>query len=291
MSKNLPAMRSVLKSIFFTIKNFGTLLKISLVWLIICAVFNVLLELLDVGEYLAQLRSLDLLSPQILDYNGSANQNADVQDLLDKIQYELEIKRAILGGLIPIHQWGNYLIQALAFSSFAIIWVRVYLLAEKPPYFRFGKFELRFFLYFLGFCAVFVALFLAVWFVFVDKQATDTGLGFIAILIGFVMLLLASRFLLVFPGVAVGDKRMNPLSSWHYTKNNSLDMYGGVLLVAFATIPLQIIKALFGSSGYSIYVNAPIQLFLSLIFLAMLMSFLSIAYQFFVPRPQAGDLV
>lgn len=291
MSKNLPVVQTIWQSVKFTFGNFGSLAKASLVWLVISALFNLMFEFLGVGEYLSKLNNLDMLNTRNAQYkDASVTTLAATQEVLTQLKFELELIRETLGGYIDFHSWGNLLINAVAYCSISVMWVRANLLAEKPPYIRFGSLEIKFLLYFLAFVAALFAIFMSVWFVVIGQETSNSSLGFIAVLVGFALILVASRFFLVFPGVAVGDKRMNPFSSWGYSKNNGWDMYGGTLLTAIVCIPTLVIKALVRDAGYAIYINEPIQLFLSILCISLMILYLSMAYKFLVPRPQDGDL-
>lgn len=290
MIKNLPVFKTIFQTVNFTLRNFIPLLRASAVWLVICIALNVLFEFLGLGEYFEKLSSFELLNAEMSKYNGVANAPTTAQEILNQLKFEIETLRVSLDGVLAAHKWGNRLLFILAFSSLSVAWVRLHLLDEKPESFRFGGFEARFLGYLLAYAAACVAVFDLIWYVFVDKGITTAGLVLLSILIVFGMVFVISRFLLVFPGVAVGDKRMNPLSSWKFTTRNSWDMYGGIWLVSLLSLLLFIAGGLLGASGSAIYISIPVQLLLFIISMSLYLGFLAKAYQYFVPRPEAGDL-
>lgn len=276
--KNLPAMQTVLKAISYVARHIMVLLKASVVWLAIYAFFTLFTYFSGVGDYLE-------LDNQIAYLNSLTKPDVDA---LDSLTIQFEEQQRALGSLVTLDELIGGLIQFLAYVSVSVAWFRFYLLAEKPPRIRFGAVELKFSLYMAAYAAA-IALYIGlIYRIFDSISAAMLG---IAVILGTLLFLMVSaRLLMVLPGVAVGDKRMNPKFAWRLTKKNSLDIYGGILLIILAWIPIVILKAIFDDLGLPIFIGWPVQLGLNIIWLALLVSFTSVCYQYFVPRPEAGDL-
>ncbi|MGL1919586.1 MAG: hypothetical protein OCD03_01025 [Hyphomicrobiales bacterium] len=276
--KNLPAIKSVLKAIAYVAKNLKLLFRASVAWVAIYAVFNLISYLLGVAEYAEMADKVN----QFASFDKSSAAELNVLTL------ELEEKGRALGSLVPIADIADKLIQFMAYVAVAVSWSRAYLLAEKPPFMRFGAIEVRFSLY-LG--ALVAGIGFYTWLVARIFNDVSAAMVAISVLIGlFILLMIVARMLMLLPGVAVGDRRMTPSYAWQVTKKNSADIYGGIILLSLAWMPIIIPKAIFSVIEWPMFIGSPVQLWLNMLWLSLFVAYTAICYQYFVPRPKAGDL-
>lgn len=109
-------------------------------------------------------------------------------------------------------------------------------------------------------------------------------------LLAVAMFIAFGRFSLIFPGIAVRDRRMGFKTSWQATAGNSWRILGGTILCIIPGIVISLITSLLASVSLPLVIYMPIIMVLQLLAGAFLLSFMSICYQFLVPSPDEGDL-
>lgn len=284
MKKDLRVFQTVKTSIGYTIGHWKFLIRIIAPWLSLYALFALLFQMLGMVDY------LNLSTELNATIETAKTASVSMDDVIEQLGFETEAIANQLGAWVSVYYILDPILHIVIFSRIAIVWHRAYLLGEMQPKIRFGAVEFRFILYFVGFVTLlFIALSIAGG-ISMGFAESSTKWGFVIIISGLILFVIAARFLMVFPGIAVGDKRMNYRKSWQITKGNGGDLYGGLLLIACVCIPIFVIKALISHLGITAIIAWPLQLFMRLICLALLQVFLSISYQFFMPPPQAGNL-
>lgn len=278
MVKDLLVFKTVKASVVYTFLHWKLLLIAALPWLAIYALFTMFFQLLGVVEYLELSKAL------------KAAVKLGDDDLISQLNFKIEPLKTILGSWLLAYNVSEKILYVVTFSGVAVMWFRNYFLAETSPKMRFGIIELRVILYFGTFMIILsiVMLIVGIYARGITQNNAIFGMNFI--ITGFILLFIAARFLLMFPSIAVGDKRMNLKMSWRITKGNGWPLYGGVLLLIIICVPIFILKYFLNGLGLFAAIEWPLHLFLWLVCLVLFLSFLSNVYQFFVPSPNMGDL-
>lgn len=282
--KNLPVFQSVKNSLGYSFKHWKFLLVTIAPWLGLYVLFSLFFQMLGIVEY------LDLTAELNATAELGEMSNRNVEELIVQLSFERDGLTSQLASWIQIYYAVDIFLHIMIFSRVAIVWHRAYLLGEMQPKISFGADEIYFILYFAGLTVMLFGFSIAAGGVIVGFDVSRVKFGLVIIISCLVLFSFATRFLMIFPGVAVGDKRMNPKTSWQITQGNGLDLYGGLLLIMLVSIPIFILKIYIAGLGLTTFVEWPLQLFLWSVCVVFLQVFLSISYRFFMPTPQSGDL-
>lgn len=282
--QQLPVMESVKDAIGYTMSNITLLVKASMFWVAIYTILVGLFSFMDGDVYL-----------QIIDIYAE-------NPFSDNLDQPYEPLTLMFDQLAAFGQFTNFLyvgmmvLGIVAYYSIAIAWHRACLLDEVPPLVRLGKLEFKYFGYTILLGVGLYAIFVIIGLVVGVALAVVSGDGPIASLypvIGLmsVLLFLAfGRFSLLFPGIAVRDRRMSFKTSWAATKGNSWRILGGTILCIIPALVISLIASLLSAVSLPLVISLPIIMILQLLSGAFLLSFMSICYQFLVPSPDEGDL-
>ena len=282
--QQLPVMESVKDAIGYTMSNITLLVKASIYWV---AIYTVLVGIFDFSGGDAYLQLIDDF------FENAAPTNAEEQYAAFMLFIE---QLSDMGALVNWVYLVMIVVGILAYYSIAIAWHRACLLDEVPPLVRLGKLEFKYFGYSILLAVVLYVIFVAIGAVIgvaLAMLSTDASLAAIYPVIGMLTILLFlafGRFTLVFPGIAVRDRRMSFRTSWAATQGNSWRILGGTILCILPALVISLIASLISAVSLPLVISLPIMMILQLLSGAFLLSFMSICYQFLVPSPDEGDL-
>lgn len=283
----LPVFESVKDALGYTMSNITLLVKASMFWV---AIYTILVGIFDFVDGQAYLQAIA---------NFAEAPTADASDPLRPL-WDLMDNLGAFGAVTNWLYFAMMVLGVIAYYSIAIAWHRACLLDEVPPLARLGALEFKYFGYTI--LLVFVLSLLSFIISFVvslgislladgsSGQNTELGVFILIIGISFGSFLLFGRFSLVFPGIAVRDRRMNFRTSWAATVNNTWRILGGTILCVIPSLVITLIISLLASLSLPLVIILPISMVLQLLSGAFLLSFMSICYQFLVPSPDEGDL-
>ncbi|MCJ8324379.1 MAG: hypothetical protein HRU29_07055 [Rhizobiales bacterium] len=276
----LPVMESVKDAIGYTLSNISLLVKAAMIWVALYTVMVGAFGFMGGDAYMQAIANF--MQSAALEPAEQAGQFAKFYDILAAF--------GTLGNSLFLAMW---VVTLLAYYSIAISWHRACLLDEIPPLARFGLLELKY----IGYTVLLVLLiliFIGLPYIVLAAIAINSEIGIlpVAMPIGLFIFsfLLLGRLSLVFPGIAVRDRRMSFRTSWQATKGNSWRILGGTMLCIMPALVISIVETLLGSLSLPLVILMPVQMILQLLSGAFLLSFMSICYQFLVPSPDAGDL-
>ncbi len=298
--KSLPVFQTVGDAIKYTIRNIGLMVQLVWFWALLIIVLAVAVSAFG-GGYAPRFIFLGDRDPSF------------VWDSFD------------ITAFIAI-----FVLYLIATCSVIVGWHRSLLLDERPGglHASFGGREIHYILRMLMMSVlvalVVVALVAPLFALSAILQATVGGtsplskaLPTVGAILGAIgVFLLSVRFMLIFPGAAVGDRRVTLRTSFSLTKGNSWRLLGGLILIGLiqAAISLLllivVIVVLFLTSGqgfteWADAVSQPeqnggiglqqlllssVQFLFSLLFMFCSVSYVSYCYWFFVPPPEQGDL-
>ncbi|MBL1420449.1 MAG: hypothetical protein COC24_008065 [Alphaproteobacteria bacterium] len=282
--QQLPVIESVKDAIGYTMSNITLLVKASMFWVAIYTVFVGIFSFLG-GEAYLQIIS------NFFENTAGANPEAQYAAFIDFIE-----QLSAMGSLVNWLYLVMILVGIVAYYSIAIAWHRACLLDEVPPLVRLGTLEFKYFGYTILLGLVLYIIFVVIGVVIGFILAMLSGDGSVAAIypvIGVMSILLFlafGRFTLVFPGIAVRDRRMGFRTSWAATKDNSWRILGGTILCILPALVISLIASLISAVSLPLVISLPIIMILQLLSGAFLLSFMSICYQFLVPSPDEGDL-
>lgn len=285
----LPVIATVKDSVGYTLSNISLLLRASLVWVLIYVFLVSIFSFLGGDEYLEVFREF-----------GASPTLATSQDPSEAF-VELFAKLSAVGEYTGFAYAALLIFGMFAYYGFAISWHRACLLDEQPPLIRAGKLEFKYL--FMSFLLIIILYILFVILGIIAGLIMGTIFGALGganlagyaamaslIIVGIGLLLVFSRTNLVFPGIAVQDKRMNLGTSLKLTKGNSWEIFAGNFLCFIPALLAALVYNLIDSIGLPIIISMPIMMVLNFVSVAFALSFMSMCYQFFVPSPDAGDL-
>ncbi|PCI87209.1 MAG: hypothetical protein COB24_07330 [Hyphomicrobiales bacterium] len=282
--QQLPVIESVKDAIGYTMSNITLLVKASMFWVAIYTVFVGIFSFLG-GEAYLQIIS------NFFENTASANPEAQYAAFISFIE-----QLSAMGSLVNWLHLVMILVGIVAYYSIAIAWHRACLLDEVPPLVRLGKLEFKYFGYtiLLGLVLyiIFVVIGLVIGFILamLSNDAAATSIYPVIGLLSILLFLAFGRFTLVFPGIAVRDRRMSFRTSWAATKGNSWRILGGTIMCILPALVISLIASLISAVSLPLVISLPIIMILQLLSGAFLLSFMSICYQFLVPSPDEGDL-
>lgn len=280
----LPVIESVKDAIGYTMSNITLLVKASMFWV---ALYTILVAGFSFMGGDAFMQTIANFAANPVNENA-ADPLEGIMTLMDNL--------GSFGTTTNLLYLGMMLIGVVAYYSIAIAWHRACLLDEVPPLVRLGKLEFRYFGYTLllgvGLYALFLLIGFLISFLIASFGSGDVlGITYLILaLMSVIMFLAFGRFSLVFPGIAVRDRRMGFKTSWQATKDNSWRILGGFLLCVLPSFVISLIGSLLTSISLPLVIYMPIIMVLQLLSGAFLLSFMSICYQFLVPSPDEGDL-
>lgn len=279
---SLPVVSTIRSALSFSYVNIGLLAKISAVWLGLFALFTLFFQLLGIDIY------LELVDAVAYVTENPRAARAEGYESLEVLTAKLAIKSDELGIIVEIHYVLDKILRVILYSSVTVAFLRVYLIDEKPPRIRLGKIETRLIKYLTLYIAVLVGIDLAVYYYYDVENMENFRAGLFAVIGPAILLFMLVRFLMVFPGISLGDATMSLKKSWQLTRRNSWRLYSGTLLILLSSSPLSIVKFIIGELKITMFVTWTAQLFLSLLVLMYLLTFLAISYQLLTPKPQEG---
>jgi hypothetical protein len=202
------------------------------------------------------------------------------------------------------HQLIGNLVALPLLIAFAVAWHRATLTADLPAGWRVARFggrELRY----LGTVAVFMGVFFGVLvlggagYALLAGGTDMRGLQWVIGIFVLIGIFFASRFILVFPAVAIGDRDMNLARSWRLTRGHAISLFAGLCATC---VPLMLFKyAVIGgiyvlaggiegsASVIRLILVIPLFLCLDLLGTAASVGFMSYAYEAFTGGVPAGD--
>lgn len=282
--QQLPVIESVKDAIGYTMSNITLLVKASMFWVAIYTVFVGMFSFLGGEAYL-------LIISNFFENIAAASPEGQYTAFVVLIE-----QLSAMGSLINWVHLLMILVGIVAYYSIAIAWHRACLLDEVPPLVRLGKLEFKYFGYTillgLALYIIFVVIGVVIGFI-LAMLSGDASMAAIYPVIGLLSILLMlafGRFTLVFPGIAVRDRRMSFRTSWAATKGNSWRILGGTILCILPALVISLIASLISAVSLPLVISLPIIMILQLLSGAFLLSFMSICYQFLVPSPDEGDL-
>lgn len=285
--QQLPVIESVKDAIGYTMSNITLLVKASMFWVALYAILVAIFDFSDGGAYMQVIANF---SERPIELSEGAFMNS----------FEVFMQNlANFGSFVNILYIAMMLVGIVAYYSIAIAWHRACLLDEVPPLVRLGKLEFKYFGYSVLLVLVFYGLFVLLLFVasliaeiILGSEGALAGSFILICTLAFLVMFILSfgRFTLVFPGIAVRDRRMSFRMSWDATKGNSWRILGGVTLCILPALVVSFIGSLIGLISLPLVISLPIIMVLQLLSGAFLLSFMSICYQFLVPSPDEGDL-
>ncbi len=290
--KRLPVFHTVGESLKYTFRNWILMIQLIWVWVGLIALFSVFAY-----------------------FTGG----------------ESAIRRFYLGVEAPNETFGGYnlflyiaLLLLMLAASYSVIvgWHRALLLNEQPDsvHVKVGNRELQYFLRTLGLTFLFLVpaivlmLMATVSIGLIERQLPGAAAAGIAatIICAVFLIVFFSRFTLIFPGAAVGDRRVTFRSSLQLTRKNGRYIFAGFCLITLFQIVISIPVygvfswAAFGGFGemFAAFGQAAaggavqpqliamiaLNQILTLLFLFCSLSFMSYCYWFLVPPPEEGDL-
>lgn len=266
----IPNIRSAL---YYTYANVGLVAKVATPWLAIYAVYTFIFQVIGMEEYLYLTDAVAYVSefPRLAREEG--------YESLKILTAKLELITAELGPLVQIHDIFDKVIRLMAYSAVAVATVREYMLNAEPPRINFAAAEQKTAGYIIAYLATLGGVGVLLSLVLVAPNTGTMVVGIFYAIIAVVLLLIISRFLLVFPSVAIGDKKINPKSSWVATTGNGWGIFWGMLLVILSSLPVFIFKVTVGKIALPIAVIWPVQLLMSMVALTFVTTFLAICYQ------------
>lgn len=273
--QKLPVIESVKDAVGYTLSNITLLVKAAMFWV---ALYTILVGVFAFMGGEAYLQAFT---------NFAESQATNLTDPLEPIRALMD-DLAGFGKITNLIYVGMVLLGIVAYYSIAIVWHRACLLDEVPPVVRLGKLEFRYFGYTILLGAALYAIFLVVGLAMTIAFQSIAYLIFAMLAI--FMFLAFGRFSLIFPGIAVRDRRMGFKTSWQATKGNSWRILGGTILCVLPGLIISLITSLLASVSLPLVIYLPIIMVLQLLAGAFLLSFMSICYQFLVPSPDEGDL-
>ena len=285
--KQLPVIATCKDAIGYTLGNVPVFFKAIIIWMLLYTILVGIFIQMDGEAY------VNVFENYLADNINVATNNMQLFDgFFSK-----------LGSFGSLTNWlyiGMFLVSFIAYYSIAIAWHRACLLDEQPPLLKFGLLELKYFgysilitiiLYAFLFIASFTASFIVSTVFGGIAPQLGASISFAAIgAILIIVLLLFVRLFLVFPGIAVQDRRMSLKVSFKATEGNSWRLLGGTILCILPALVIGIIVMLLQNIGLPLIIKLPLAMVLQLVAGAFLLSFMSICYQFFVPSPDEGDL-
>lgn len=276
----LPVVSTIRTALSFSYMNIFFLAKLSAVWLALFALFTLLFQFLGMDTYLELVDALAYVTA-----NPSAAR-AEGYESLEVLTEKLILITGELGIIIPIHYWLDKILRIIIYASITVAFLRSYLQGETPPWIRLAKIEARLIKYLTAYIAVLVGIGAAIYTYYNVADMENFRAGLFTVFGPAILLFLLGRFLMVFPGISLGDTSMSLKKSWQMTRGNSWRIYGGMLLVLLSSSPLSIVKFIIGELNITMFVTWTSQLFCSLLVLMYLLTFLAISYQIFSPPPQ-----
>lgn len=268
-SVQLPIISSVKEAVLNGFLHIDIWLKTLAVWLVIYVVMISVFMIMGGGDYFDGMTAQNILSWEYgLSGNLNATQNVDIA------LAENQLKRD-LGGVYIVYSIANILIICGAACSMAVAWHQYLLLAVLPAWFGLGKREVLYFLF-----AVFLTL---IWYaaLYGAEIMPIIGGGLLILLVMILLPILGARVLIVLPAIAVSDKRFTYNTIWKITKNNMWRIAIGLLLMAVISLPITALALAMDLIYIPGNIKLPLQLFLHLLAVSFIMSYLSICYRYF----------
>lgn len=274
--KHLNVIPHIRTAVYYTYANIGLIAKVSVAWLAIYAAFTLFFQLLGIAEYLYLTDAVAFVK----EFPREAR--AQGYESLSILTAKLEAITIELGYLIQVHDILDKVLRLVIYASVGVAVGRAYLEDPELPWINFAAAELKFALYLLLFMAVVGGIGFVLSFVFLGPETGTTVTGIYYAIISLFLLFLVGRFLPIFPAIAVENNSVNLGTVWQGSTGNSWKIFGGMILVIFSSLPVSIFKMTIGQVALPISVIWPLQLFLSMIVLTFIMTFLSICYQYLV---------
>lgn len=271
----LPVIDNIRSAVYYSFANIGLIFKVAAPWVAIYAAYTLVFQLLGIGEYL----QLNIDIAFATEFPSEAREQGI--EKLSILTEKLAILSQSLGIWVQVHEIFDYALRLVIYCAVAVELFRIQILDKEIRILHFAKREGLFTTYVLLYMAVIAAVGYGLSMVFSSVES-DTARGLFYGLLGVFLLFLTSRFLLVFPSIAVNETMASPLVSWQKTKGNGWKMFFGMLLVILSSLPVSIFKVTIGKIALPILVIWPAQLLLSMIILTFILTFLVNAYKHLV---------
>lgn len=274
--RKIPIIESIRTALYYTYVNIGLIAKVAAPWVGLYAIYTLVFSWLGIEQYLYLQKAVAFVAEFPRDAGAMGYEKLEI--LLPK----LEAITTDLGVLIQVHDVFDKLIRLVAYGSVAVGLHNSFMSDADLPLVSFGKREFKYIAYMMAYMAAIGGL---GWLLIEPLISADMGgaiKGIIYLFTGLLLLFILTRFLLVFPAIAMDDVTVTPVKSWSLTRGNWWALYGGMLLVILSSLPISIFKVTVAKIALPLAIIWPTQLLLSMIVLTFILVFLSIIYQYLV---------